>query len=149
MAGPEKTPGSIRSTPEAWRKYQRDYMRKRRLDPAIRAKESKKTRKWQLAHPLEFALSNTKKGAKNRGVKWALNDRHALDLITDNCLYCGSVPDSTNGIDRVDNLQGYVEDNVVTACRRCNRAKHTQTLPEFLNQVERVAGRLDMLANLR
>lgn len=53
------------------------------------------------------------------------------DLVTDSCFYCGAAAAPVNGIDRVDNSRHYVPDNVVTACKICNRAKHTMTREEF------------------
>ncbi len=76
--------------------------------------------------PDRLALSLYKSNARRRGLAWALEDEHALDLlITDHCFYCGAPP--TNGIDRVNNLKGYVEDNVVSCCRMCNNAKLDST----------------------
>jgi hypothetical protein len=60
------------------------------------------------------------------------------DLITDSCFYCGSPPNPINGIDRVDNSVHYVYGNVVTACARCNLAKRTMSIQEFLGWVSLV-----------
>lgn len=37
-----------------------------------------------------------------------------------------------NGIDRVDNSVGYINDNVVPCCKTCNLGKHTMSYKEFL-----------------
>ena len=47
------------------------------------------------------------------------------ELVTQPCYYCKSITEGeTNGIDRVNNNKGYVKDNCVTACWKCNRMKH-------------------------
>lgn len=43
-----------------------------------------------------------------------------------------------NGIDRVNNKNGYSVKNVVTCCKICNRAKDTMTKKEFLTWIKRV-----------
>jgi hypothetical protein len=43
-----------------------------------------------------------------------------------------------NGIDRVDNSKGYVEDNVVPCCKYCNTAKNTMSRDEFFKWIKRV-----------
>ena len=84
-----------------------------------------------------------KSSAKDRGYEFQLTEEKAKILFADNCFYCGSSPSNTskrkngngdfiyNGLDRVDNSLGYVENNVVTSCKVCNFAKRTQTLDEF------------------
>lgn len=43
-----------------------------------------------------------------------------------------------NGIDRVDNTQGYTLANAVPCCKRCNQLKSDMQLKEFLSQIERI-----------
>jgi len=60
-------------------------------------------------------------------------------LVFSECYYCGAPPKPVNGIDRVDNRLGYLSGNVVSCCRRCNRAKDDMTVEEFLGWVEKLA----------
>lgn len=69
--------------------------------------------------------------AYQRFKKFELSRGLFEDLIIDNCFYCGAEPSPVNGIDRVDNSRHYAEDNVVTACKTCNRAKHVLGRAEF------------------
>ena len=77
-----------------------------------------------------------------------LTPKQVKNLTSQNCYYCGIPPQKTiqnrkcsrgqytyNGIDRIDNSLGYLENNVVTACWECNIGKSTQTLKGFLNWV--------------
>jgi len=43
-----------------------------------------------------------------------------------------------NGLDRIDNKNGYVKDNVVSCCTICNYAKHTLSYEEFMSYLERL-----------
>lgn len=40
-----------------------------------------------------------------------------------------------NGIDRVNNDLGYINNNVVSCCKTCNLAKSSLTLIEFKNWI--------------
>lgn len=89
---------------------------------------------------LTRVVNNIRKNAYRRGLAWELSTFDAATLLTQNCGYCGAAPthlldkDATNpynGIDRVDNNFGYVDNNVITCCRRCNIAKGTLTIQEF------------------
>ena len=88
---------------------------------------------------------------KKSNRQFELSKEKFYDLISDNCYYCGSKPNSANkrylkydsnfrynGIDRVDNSKGYLVDNCVTCCEICNRAKLTMSLEEFKNWIKKV-----------
>lgn len=88
-------------------------------------------------------ISAMKRGAKNRGLRWGLTDKQVASLTKRPCYYCGARPSQVssptpdtgayiyNGLDRVDNDEGYVEENVVPCCKMCNYAKQTMTVGEF------------------
>lgn len=64
-----------------------------------------------------------------------------------NCYYCGKSPSNLkhnkyttgnyiyNGIDRVNNNNGYIRENIVSCCYYCNGAKSNKTKEEFINWV--------------
>ena len=52
-----------------------------------------------------------------------------------------------NGIDRLDSTQGYVNGNCVTCCGRCNEAKMSEDLSEFVLRCNRIVQRHLELAN--
>ena len=84
-------------------------------------------------------VSGMKMNAKRKGLKWDLSDGKVKELISQSCYYCGALPSShkpyptkkfngdfpSNGLDRINNEKGYIEDNVVSCCKLCNRAKYT------------------------
>jgi hypothetical protein len=48
------------------------------------------------------------------------------------------VPITYNGIDRVDSTKGYFNENVVSCCKVCNRAKSNLSLDEFKEWISKV-----------
>ena len=89
-----------------------------------------------------------KYNAKVRGIGFQLLEEKVTDLIHGSCHYCGFAlpilrPDlqkfACNGIDRINNTQGYVEGNVVTCCKICNHAKAALSETDFLDWAARLA----------
>lgn len=99
-------------------------------------------------------LKGYKGAARHRGLEWALPDDQFYALTTGDCTYCGVEPSTVcqpsrngsyvyNGIDRVDNDKGYISDNVVSCCNRCNHAKRDMPQAEFLAWIGRLAAHLE------
>jgi len=95
--------------------------------------------------------SQYKKAAEDRGYVFNLSKDQVKRLVLANCYYCNSIPLNKkyndhkkhysinyNGIDRLDNNIGYEIDNVVTACKYCNQAKHTMTATYFKEVLNRI-----------
>lgn len=83
-----------------------------------------------------------RQNAETRSLTWALDRAQVRKLVFGDCGYCGAKAKPAvktrlglNGIDRVDNEKGYVADNVVSCCARCNRMKGKISLPEFLDAI--------------
>lgn len=74
-----------------------------------------------------------KNNCRRRGVSFSLTLEEFLAFSLANCAYCGSPPRNRvnrrgliyfyQGVDRMDNGQGYVSGNVVPCCGRCNSIK--------------------------
>ncbi len=92
-----------------------------------------------------------KRNAKQRNRAWELTEEQFRELTSSCCHYCGREPQQItrwshyngdyayNGIDRKDNEQGYIFDNVVPSCSECNFLKVRRDYSRFLEQVERIA----------
>ena len=93
-----------------------------------------------------------KRQARQRGYSFNLDKAEFRDLVSADCHYCGAPPAQVvqarygrnggvvyNGVDRVDNTQGYEADNVVSCCGTCNRAKSVMSVADFTDWVRRVA----------
>lgn len=91
-----------------------------------------------------------KSHAKNKGIKFSLTKNQFRLLTKQNCYYCGVPPSQTyekevynggytyNGIDRLESDKGYILENCVTCCIKCNRAKHVMSEQEFKDWINRV-----------
>jgi hypothetical protein len=96
-----------------------------------------------------------KQKAKSRGLAWQLSFEKFRDLILSPCFYTGRLPSQLcqtknkhlhrkllyNGIDRVDNLQGYTEENCVSCWGPVNKMKLTMEQNEFITICHEVAKR--------
>lgn len=51
------------------------------------------------------------------------------------CFYCGGFG---GGIDRINSLEGYLKDNCLPCCTKCNIMKHTSTQADFLNKCKKI-----------
>ena len=84
-------------------------------------------------------------GALKRGRSFDLTEEEFRALTSAACHYCGGEPASVfraskgyngtyvcNGIDRVDNAQGYSLGNCVTCCKACNRMKYQMSDADFI-----------------
>lgn len=79
--------------------------------------------------------------AKKRGLIFDLNKDQFKKLTESNCHYCGAPPAQKhcagygayrcNGVDRINNNEGYTAENTVPCCYFCNRAKGTRSIKEF------------------
>lgn len=96
------------------------------------------------------ALSQIKGNARRRGYSFKLTNQEAKALMMMPCFYCGGKPSNHtksqsgngdfyyNGLDRIDNTQGYIRGNVVPACAICNWAKGVMTQEEFIDHFRKV-----------
>ncbi len=101
--------------------------------------------------PRALALSiftDYKNKAKQRKYEFELDKEYFIELIKQNCYYCGASPTNIkklynniinyNGIDRKNNKIGYLKENCVACCKICNQSKHTLTESYFLEWIKRV-----------
>lgn len=86
---------------------------------------------------LNLRYRGYEKGAKERNYSFELTKEEFKDITSKPCRYCNTTKNI--GIDRVDNTQGYILENCAPCCKRCNRAKDTMGVDEFLDWIHRVA----------
>ncbi len=99
---------------------------------------------------------NYKTNARSTGRLFNLTKLQFRKLIQQNCFYCNLPPHKIfknrkstvgfvyNGIDRVDNSKGYVIDNCVSCCWKCNHMKYTYETSEFLDKVKLIYENLNL-----
>jgi hypothetical protein len=97
-----------------------------------------------------LVLRTYRKNAELRSLEFSLTMEQFTELTQQDCFYCGAKPDKSvrgrgfdgnytyNGVDRVDNSIGYVLENCVSCCERCNRAKGTMSEDELADWVVKV-----------
>lgn len=105
---------------------------------------------------------NYQYNAKKRKLVFSLSIEEFKEITSSNCYYCQTSPNTKsfndgktmttegkrnsiyiyNGIDRLDNLIGYIPENCVPCCAICNIAKGKMSLQEFESWVFRVSDNL-------
>ena len=100
----------------------------------IKCAGKQRKRKYQN---IETKLKDYIRSARSRNLEWSLSDVVALALFQMPCYYCNS-RESLNGIDRLDNTQGYAVENCVPCCTRCNFGKCDLSEEEFLKMCLKV-----------
>jgi hypothetical protein len=96
-----------------------------------------------------------KRSAGARGYDFTISKEEFTLLVSAPCRYCSTPhsgytckdkrkhkPVAYNGIDRIDNTQGYHTENVVTCCKVCNYAKREMTIEEFTGWIQQVYNQL-------
>ncbi|KKM93422.1 hypothetical protein LCGC14_1208540 [marine sediment metagenome] len=88
--------------------------------------------------------------ARRKSMEFTLSKERFRKLTSGNCIYCGVEPRYIkskggkkdlygsyvyNGIDRVDNGLGYILDNCVTCCGRCNSMKEMMDQDNFIAHI--------------
>lgn len=91
---------------------------------------------------------SVREGRSRQPVEWALTLDEYVTLVTGECFYCGAPPSQRphginmgalkrNGIDRVNNDEGYTLGNCVSCCAPCNREKRAQSQRVFIENTRR------------
>ena len=109
--------------------YWRDNHREKYKASRIRYRETNKDRLRVTAY---------RQGATYRNIECSLTDEQFIAMFNQPCTYCGS-QEVLNGVDRLDNTQGYTTQNSVSCCTICNLRKKKMTKQEFLDWIKRVA----------
>ncbi len=95
-----------------------------------------------------------KRGARKRGLTFAISFNRFLKITKQRCSYCGITPVSKyrnsnanplyyyiyNGIDRMDSEVGYISGNITPCCSLCNSFKGTYSVELFLEHCGRIWG---------
>lgn len=96
-------------------------------------------------------------GAKKRNLEFLLTIEEFKKLTKENCHYCNCEPKTIsrvrgkstkdakdrgqyifNGIDRVNNSNGYLLENCVTCCKLCNQMKLDMSYEDFMQHIKNI-----------
>jgi hypothetical protein len=104
------------------------------------------------AGAINLRYGQYKKSAKKAGREFLLSIDDFTKLISSNCVYCGACPSSVvkargvyqidfwyNGIDRVNNDEGYRLSNAAPCCVTCNLMKRSMTADNFIAHIRRIS----------
>jgi len=99
-----------------------------------------------------YVKKQYKRHSNENNREFNLLDEEFKKLILDLCHYCKTPPSNQwtnktnkdvifkyNGIDRIDNSQGYIINNVITCCHNCNWMKRDLSYTDFLNHIKKIA----------
>ena len=93
---------------------------------------------------------NYKRGALRRGYEFSITKDQFKSITKQDCHYCGKEPQQKaywngcngeyiyNGIDRKDNVMGYIIENSLPCCWFCNQIKGTMSYEEMLDSIRRI-----------
>ncbi|MEE9215430.1 MAG: hypothetical protein V3U54_11695 [Thermodesulfobacteriota bacterium] len=94
-----------------------------------------------LAKTLPYKFKHYIRGAKKRNLSFDLSFGAFVFLCTKPCYWCDiSV---SNGVDRINNKEGYTYTNSVSCCKTCNKAKNNSDPETFIEMCVRVANKFD------
>lgn len=98
-------------------------------------------------------------GAKSRNLEFDLSKEEYLEIVKQNCYYCGSKPELKqphrgkgkyvgipvpyNGIDRIDSNVGYIKENCLPCCTKCNYMKSDMSISSFTNHIMKITNHLE------
>lgn len=119
----------------------------------VSSKKTKRSPTWGLTRR-QVAENQICSGyetlASKRNYTFELTREQFIELMYQDCSYCGSIPSNSrkipvtheiiyyNGIDRIDNTKGYTIENTTACCKRCNMAKNDLSMEEFKNLIKRI-----------
>jgi hypothetical protein len=83
------------------------------------------------------------KNATTRNIAFALTEDEFDQLVQQPCYLCGlpSSDENHNGVDRVENTEGYLPSNCKPCCGHCNLLKKQAPLQDIYRVAEQVVGR--------
>lgn len=114
------------------------------------AKRNKDTALSEGVASFNSLLYRYKSNASKKQLDWQLSAQQFAELTQRNCHYCDSKPQQVitahgcnspytyNGIDRINSSLGYLFENCVPACKKCNFAKNNMSTQEFSTMIEKI-----------
>ena len=100
------------------------------------------SKKYRDNNPVKVRYNAYVQNAKIRGFIFLLTIDEFLEIVNKPCHYCGKESiieyKKMNGIDRKDSNIGYLKENCLPCCFRCNEAKNNCSYDEFINWICKV-----------
>lgn len=115
------------------------------------------------------AIGQVKNSAKKRNIEYNLTREQAQFIMSKNCVYCNQPPSQFslsrksyknhsndgfkhsqfihNGIDRIDSSIGYIYENCVPACGKCNVMKKDYSINEWFEHMQKIINNKAVILN--
>lgn len=96
---------------------------------------------------IKIIYYNNKSRAIRKKLCFDITFEMFLKIAKNNCTYCNTPPRDIrikgkivklNGLDRVNNSEGYTESNCVSCCSDCNYMKSNMSLRDFVDHLTRI-----------
>jgi len=111
-----------------------EYKRKYYKTPKGRSICLSKSHKYNRTPKGRF--SSYKRHARRRKLYFLLSFEDFNAFLNKPCFYCGDI---SLGLDRIDSSVGYIKENCVPCCFRCNSMKSNLTQSEFFSHIGKIA----------
>jgi len=141
--------GGVRTTCTECRKEEkkeysaRDYVIEKKKRKYQENKESIRERLKTYYWTLTSQYHEYKKRAKKKNIDFLLSKKDCEKYYNTNCYYCDGKIKGL-GIDRIDNKIGYVKDNILPCCSKCNFMKHIMSKDEFIQHIKQIIKHLNI-----
>lgn len=115
-----------------------EYIKKKSIQNQNRFKTSPEARERRKLYGKsnKGKFSQYRHDAERRDYEFCLTYEQFIELLDKECHYCSTTP--SRGIDRVNNKQGYIIENCVPCCGKCNIMKRDSSLEEFYSHIEKI-----------
>ena len=81
-------------------------------------------KKYAIVPTQRFTMARS--NAKRMILEWTISKEEYLRLLNEGCFYCGKNlvgKETGTGLDRIDNSEGYTNENVLPCCGDCNKGR--------------------------
>lgn len=102
--------------------------------------EVKDNFEYDVKQSSSVSYGSYKNRAKTKGFVFEITKEDYLSIVKNTCYICGqqNIDGHKNGIDRVENNNGYTIENCKACCSSCNYMKREYSLEKFLNQILKI-----------
>ena len=121
-----------------WRERNKDRLRIKKAEWArsLNGRASQRRYRKKSIRAMRFLYIGS---AKKRNIELNITQVQFEKLVKKDCVYCGQTPiDGKNGIDRKDNSIGYLIDNAVPCCFKCNQMKGKLKVDAFIEHIFKI-----------
>jgi hypothetical protein len=89
---------------------------------------------YKYQHSIKGLFRMYKYSSQLRNLSFNLTLEEFAEIISVPCYYCGELQKAFNGVDRVNNNEGYTLKNCVSCCKMCNQLKRAYSRESFIHR---------------